>query len=203
MSDFTPSQKTPHCFRLVLDNMGGLFSAPPADPFATGACEILGRAGVDYLHARVKQHWPRTPRFSQIILQLPASALPNEPAALEQLAAETRIALQRYCTEQESTGRMARRLTVRTAMRQTIWAMVLTLFALAFAVAVVNGWPAALLPFVRGILAIVLLLAASLAIWDALDALLFQWAPFIIESHAYRTLARMQIAIEADPAQHN
>lgn len=111
------------------------------------------------------------------------------------------MALQRYCTEQESAARQARRLTVRIAMRQTIWAMALMVFALAFAVAVINGWPAALLPFVRGVLAIVLLLAASLAIWDALDALLFQWAPFVIESHAYRTLARMQIAIEADPAQ--
>ena len=203
MSDSTsPPQASPE-FHLALHDANALFTAPAANPFATDACEILGCTGVDYLHARVKAHWPRPPRFTQIILQLPAVTVPSEPAALEQVATQMQTALQRYCAEKETAVRDARKLTVRMALRQTLWAMLLTLCAVGFAVAVANGWPAILPPFMRGVLAIVFLLAASLAIWDALDALLFQWAPFAIDSRAYRTLARMQIVIEPNPPRQN
>ncbi len=203
MPGSTTSPQASARFHLVLPDIGGLFIAPAVNPFAAGACEILGRTGVDYLHACVKEHWPRSPQFAQIALHIPATTLPGEPAALERLTAQTQSALQRYCAEEETAARDARKLTVRTALRQTFWALLLTGLAIAFAVAVANGWPEILSPFVRGVFAVLFLLAASLAIWDALDALLFQWVPIVIDSGAYRALARMQIVIEADPAQEH
>jgi hypothetical protein len=49
----------------------------------------------------------------------------------------------------------------------------------------------------RGILTILAVYAASLAIWDSLDSLLFDWAPFVRDNATYRLISELEIGLEA------
>lgn len=192
-NDIAPSL---HAFRLTLSQVNDLFNAPAANPFAGGESEVLGVTGVDYLHRRLKRPWPRSADITQLVLVLPAQTLPADPGARMQLAAETERALQHLCTAKIATNQHARRVAMRTSGRQLLASLLWMFVAIGLTVAVANGWLSILPPFVQGVVVVLGMLAASLAIWDSADALFFRWAPFEIDNRAYRTMANLQVQIE-------
>lgn len=182
-------------FTLALSAIDNFFNAPDADPFGAGDSEVLGQAGIVYVHDRIKRIWPRTPRLDKLVIQLPQSAVPDEPSARDQLQTQVQDALQRYCVEKESATNAERALNGSIARRQTVISALFIVLALVLMIAVLYGRLDSLSPFVRGVLAIVPLFVASLAIWDALDALFFQWVPAAVATRAYRALGKSSVLI--------
>ena len=43
--------------------------------------------------------------------------------------------------------------------------------------------------------------AASLAIWDALESLLFDWTPFAVDNLAWQWISRLEVRIVLQPEQ--
>lgn len=182
--------------RLPLSQVANLFNAPSADPFAGGESEVLGVAGIDYLHRRLKRPWPWSLDVAQLVLMLPEQTLPDGSDTRLRLAAEIQSALQHRCTAKIAANQRARRVAMRASGRQLLASFLWTVVAIGLTVAVANDRLSILPPFVQGVVVVLGLLAASLAIWDSADALFFRWAPFEIDNRAYRTMANLQVQIE-------
>lgn len=185
-----------HALHLTLSQVDNMFKAPAVDPFSASESEVLGVAGIDYLHQRLKRPLPQAVDITQLVLVLPAQTLPNAPGERVQLASDTEIALQRLCAARIAANQRARRVAMRASGRQLLAALLWTVFAILLAVAVINGQLAIVPPFVQGVAVVLGLLAASLAIWDVADALIFQWTPFAIDNRAYRVMVNLAVKIE-------
>ena len=195
MANTTNSPEPDGQVSLAINELAHLFNAPPVDPFTGGEAEVIGRAGLVLLQQRLKQAWPRPVSITQVVVRLPADRLPQEPAALKELTVQTEAAIRRYCAAQIAANEQARRLAFKVSLRQTILVAVFSLLTLAYGYALLNGQLTLLSPIMQGVIFIVALLAASLALWDALDALLFQWAPFVLDNRAYAALARCAVTL--------
>ena len=175
---------------LQLRRIDELFNAPDANPFSSREMDVLGESGFDLLWKRMVRRWPRRPDLQQVIVQLPPEQL--TPA----LADTTRVAWQRYCASKIESNRQQRRLTTRKALRLWGYAGLILLFALVliflFYVAPLQFLPG----WLRGILSILAVYAFALANWDALDSLLFDWAPFVRDNTTYRLISALDIRFE-------
>jgi hypothetical protein len=175
---------------LQLHSIDELFNAPNCDPFSTRAIDVLGEAGIDVLWKRMVQRWPRRPDLQRVVVQLPPDQLTSE------LVATTRAAWQRYCVAQIEHNRQQRRFTTRKALRLWGYAGLILLFALALMFLFFAG-PLQFLPeWLRAVLSILAVYAFALANWDALDSLLFDWAPFVRDNATYRLISALDIRFE-------
>ncbi len=180
-------------FILPVQRIDELFNAPASDPFSDRPLEVLGEAGFDHLWKRMVRHWPRKADLQRVIVQLPPDQI--TPA----LTDSTRTAWQRYCAAQIEKNRQKRRLDTRKALRLWAYAGVILLFALAFIALMFLG-PLSVLPeWLRAVLALLGIYAFALANWDALDSLLFDWAPFVRDNTTYQLIASLDLIIEPQP----
>ncbi len=175
---------------LQLRRIDELFNAPDADPFSSREIDILGESGFDLLWKRMVRPWPRRPDLQRVIVQLPLDQLTPT------LAETTRAAWQRYCTAKIENNQQRRRLTTRRGLRLWGYAGLILLFALVliflFYVAPLQFLPG----WLRGILSILAIYAFAVANWDALDSLLFDWAPFVRDNTTYRLISALDIRFE-------
>jgi len=175
---------------LPLRHIDELFNAPDANPFSSRELDILGEAGFDALWKRMVRRWPQRPDLQRVIVQLPPDQLTPD------LAETTRTAWQRYCAAKIEENRQQRRFITRKALRLLGYSALITVFALALMFVFYVG-PLGFLPgWLRGILTILAVYAASLAIWDSLDSLLFDWAPFVRDNTTYRLISLLDLRIE-------
>mgnify|MGYP006974891759 CR=1 FL=1 len=125
-----------------------------------------------------------------LVIQLPPDQI--TPA----LAETTQAAWQRYCAAKIESNRQRRRLTTRKALRLWGYAGLILLFALAliflFYVAPLQFLPG----WLRAILSLLAIYAFALANWDALDSLLFDWAPFVRDNTTYRLISLLDLRFE-------
>ena len=175
---------------LQLRRIDELFNAPDVDPFSSRAIDVLGEAGFDVVWKRMVRRWPQRPDLQRVIVQLPPDQLRPD------LAETTRTAWQRYCAAKIEDNRQQRRFITRKALRLLGYSALITVFALALMFVFYVG-PLGFLPgWLRGILTILAVYAASLAIWDSLDSLLFDWAPFVRDNTTYRLISLLDLRIE-------
>jgi hypothetical protein len=175
---------------LQLRHIDELFNAPDADPFSSREIDILGEAGFDVLWKRMVRRWPQRPNLQRIIVQLPPDQLTPS------LAETARAALQRYCAAKIEDNRRQRRFITRKALQMLGLSALVLLFALALMFLFYAG-PLEFLPgWLRGILTILAVYAAALAIWDALDSFLFDWAPFVRDNATYRLISAIEVVVE-------
>jgi len=175
---------------LQLQRIDELFNAPDADPFSSRAIDVLGEAGLDVVWKRMVRRWPQRPDLQRVIVQLPPDQLRPD------LAETTRAAWQRYCAAKIEDNRQQRRFTTRKALRLWGYAWLILLFALALMVLFFAG-PLQFLPeWLRAILSILAVYAFALANWDALDSLLFDWAPFVRDNTTYTLISALDIRFE-------
>ena len=175
---------------LQLQRIDELFNAPDADPFSGREIDVLGEAGFDVLWKRMVRRWPQRPDLQRVILQLPSDQLTPD------LAGTARTALQRYCAAKIEDNRQRRRFITRQALRLLGYSALILVFALALMVAFYVG-PLGFLPgWLRGILTILAVYAASLAVWDSLDSFLFDWAPFVRDNATYRLISAIEVVVE-------
>ncbi len=175
---------------LQLRRIDELFNAPDADPFSSREIDILGEAGFDVVWKRMVRRWPQRSELQRVIVQLPPDQL--TPA----LAETTRAAWQRYCAARIESNRQRRRLTTRKALRLWAYAGLILLFALVL-IFLLYVAPLQFLPgWLRAILSILAVYAFALANWDALDSLLFDWAPFVRDNTTYTLISALDIRFE-------
>ena len=178
---------------LQLQRLDELFNAPEADPFSSREIDVLGEAGFDVVWKRMVRRWPQRSNLQRVVVQLPPDQLTPD------LAETTRTAWQRFCAAKIEDNRRQRRSTTRTALRLVGYAGLITAFALALMFVFYVG-PLGFLPgWLRGILTILAVYAASLAIWDSLDSLLFDWAPFVRDNTTYTLISALDLRFEAQP----
>jgi hypothetical protein len=180
---------------LCLARLEDLFQAPPANPFSAHAVEILGESGVDYLRHRYLARRRRRGAPMQLQIRIPLALEESGAVHLEQQGAAVRAALRRFSAQQVDRNRQMRRLAFVNARRELLIAAAVTGAALAllifFAVLSPTGTTAILL----GALTILAVFAASLAIWDALESLFFDWTPYTLENQAYEWLGSLTVQI--------
>jgi hypothetical protein len=175
---------------LQLWSIDELFNAPDVNPFSSREIDVLGEAGVDVLWKRMVKRWPQRSDLQRVIVQLPPDQLTPD------LAKTARMALQRYCAAKIEDNRRQRRFITRKALRLLGYSALILLFALALMFLFYVG-PLQFLPgWLRGILTILAAYAASLAIWDSLDSLLFDWAPFVRDNATYRLISAIEVIVE-------
>ncbi len=175
---------------LQLRRIDELFNAPDANPFSSREIDILGEAGFDVVWKRMVRRWPQRSELQRVIVQLPPDQL--TPA----LAETTRAAWQRYCAARIESNRQRRRLTTRKALRLWAYAGLILLFALVL-IFLLYVAPLQFLPgWLRAILSILAVYAFALANWDALDSLLFDWAPFVRDNTTYTLISALDIRFE-------
>jgi hypothetical protein len=178
---------------LQLQRVDELFNAPGCDPFSSRAIDVLGEAGFEVVWKRMVQRWPQRSDLQHVIVQLPPDQLTPD------LAESTRTAWQRYCAAKIEENRQRRRLTTRKALQLVGYAALIAAFAVALIFVFYVG-PLAFLPgWLRGILTILAVYAASLAIWDSLDSLLFDWAPFVRDNATYTLISTLDLRFESQP----
>lgn len=176
---------------LQLRRIDELFNAPDADPFSSREIDVLGEAGFDVVWKRMVRRWPRRPDLQRVVVQLPPDQL--TPA----LAETTRTAWQRYCAAKIEDNRQQRRFITRKALRLWAYAGLILLFALVL-IFLLYVAPLQFLPgWLRGILSILAIYAFALANWDALDSLLFDWAPFVRDNATYRLISALDLRFES------
>ena len=176
---------------LQLRRIDELFNAPDADPFSSREIDVLGEAGFDVVWKRMVRRWPQRSDLQRVIIQLPPDQLTSD------LAETTHAAWQRYCAAKIESNRQRRRFTTRKALRLWGYAWLILLFALVLMFLFFAG-PLQFLPaWLRGILTILAIYAFALANWDALDSLLFDWAPFVRDNTTYRLISLLDIRFES------
>lgn len=190
---------------LHLNHADEMFNAPDANPFSTREVEILGEAGIDRLQKQVQQRWLRRPQFTRLTLRLP----PDQIAADADSVTQMRAAIQRYCEAQIERNRVQRRRATQIGLRQLVIALIILLFDAALIYWLVSaatadadaGGISGVLPgFVSGVLIVLALFAGSLAIWDAIESLAFNWVPFVLDDASYRTISAMEVVVEPSEA---
>jgi hypothetical protein len=175
---------------LPLRRLDELFNAPDANPFSSREMDILGEAGFEVVWKRMVRRWPQRSDLQRVIVQLPPDQLTPE------LAETTRAAWQRYCAARIEDNRQRRRFITRKALRLWGYAGLILLFALVLIFLFFAG-PLQFLPeWLRAILSILAIYAFAVANWDALDALLFEWAPFVRDNTTYRLISALDLRFE-------
>jgi hypothetical protein len=175
---------------LQLQRIDELFNAPDRDPFSGRAIDVLGEAGFDVVWKRMVRRWPQRSDLQRVIVQLPPDQLTPD------LAETTRAALQHYCAAKIEENRQQRRLTTRKALRLWGYAGLILLLALVL-IFLLYVAPLQFLPgWLRALLSILAVYAFALANWDALDSLLFDWAPFVRDNTTYRLISVLDIRFE-------
>ena len=199
MSEQTAPAAAGQTMTLALNRMSELFSAPDINPFSTKPVDLRGESGLAYLHRRARLRWLRSFSATQLTLQLPADELPADGPAVAALAQATQAALARYCQAQvrhnEQTWR-GERANLRQQLR-VVLPVALVSFALLLVILTGVLLPDRLL--LQGVLIVVTLFAASLALFDVLTGIFFGWVPYAMDNRSYTVLGNLEVTIEVLP----
>jgi hypothetical protein len=178
-----------------LNHIDELFSAPSSDPFSPHEVDILGQSAMDCIANRVTRIWPRRPNAVHMTLQIPADQITPD------LKEDTRIAVQRYCTNRIESNQFQRGIVVQNSRRQFLGAMIGFLAALvAIALLAIN--PFGLLPeFLRTLLSVLAFFTGAVLTFDSLGSVVFDWVPFVQDTTVYKLLREMDLTVEAQPGE--
>ena len=178
---------------LQLTHVDELFSAPEMNPFSSRELEVLGETGFAVLWKRMVKRWPRRPDLQRLIVQLPPDQLTPD------LMEATRTAWHRYCAAKIEDNQRQRSFITRKALRLWGYAGLVLLFALGMMLLFFAG-PLQFLPSsLRALLSLLAVYAFAIANWDALDSLLFDWAPFVRDNATYQLIDDLEIILEPWP----
>ena len=184
---------------LALNRLSELFCAPEINPFSSKPVDLRGESGLAYLHRRVRQRWLRSFPATQLTIQLPAEEMPANGPAVAALAQATQAALARYCQAQVRHNEQTWHGELKHLRRQLWVALPIALLSFALLLVTLTGVLLPDHPHLQGVLIVVTLFAASLALFDVLTGILFGWTPYAMDNRAYRLLGSLRINIEVLP----
>lgn len=178
-------------FVLELNTLGELFDAPDLDPFKPRVMDALGIAGIEHVQKSVQHTWPRKPSFERIVLKLPADQITPDAEAKAQTA------IQRYCDAQLEKSQLLYGQAMRVSKRQSAIALILLVFVVLALAWIANTSFTGLLGFMMGIMAILIVVAFSLAMWDAVQSIFFTRGPFRQDDAILRVIRAMRVSVTA------
>lgn len=181
---------------LALNRIDELFCAPEINPFSTKPVDLRGESGLAYLHRRVRLGWLRSVSAARLTIQLPAEALLADGPAVTQLAQATQTALRRYCQEQVRHNEQTRRGELALLRRQLRVVLPVALVSFALLLIILTGVLLPDRPLLQGVLIVVTLFTASLALCDVLTGIFFGWVPYAMDNRSYRLLSNLEVEIE-------
>ena len=184
---------------LALNRLSELFCAPGISPFSTKPVDLRGESGLTYLHRRVRQRWLRTFPATRLTIQLPAEAIPADGSAVVELVQATQAALRRYCQEQVTHNEQTLRGEMALLRHQLRVVLPVTLVSFALLLATLTGELMPNHPMLQGVLIVVTLFAASLALFDVLTGIFFGWVSYAMDNRSYAMLGNLEVAIEVLP----
>jgi hypothetical protein len=179
---------------LQLQRVDELFNAPESNPFSSRELDVLSEAGFDLLWKQMVRRWPRRSTLRRVNVQLPPDQISPD------LTEATRAAWHRYCAAKIEDNQQRRSLITHKALRLVGYSLLVLVFALVLLFLFYAG-PLQFLPgWLRGILSILAVYAFSLALWDSLDSLIFDWAPFVRDNATYQLIDNLEVVVEPWPA---
>ena len=109
----------------------------------------------------------------------------------------TQTALRRYCAEQVAHNQQSLRYESSVLWRQLLIVLPVSLLAIVLLLAIVTGMLTPDRPYMQGVLMIVTLFVASIALWDVVQGLCFGWIAYAIDNSSYRMLGNLEVTIVA------
>ncbi len=176
---------------LKLNTIDELFNAPDINPFSEREIDVLGEAALlraaRQMLARRVRHW----HAARLVIQLPPDQLTPD------LQAQTRAAVQRFCTAKiEDNGLTIRLSRVRSAIGLAA-VTIISVVVIAVALLLFNTILAGQAGTDVGALA-----AASISVfvwvilWNPMDKLLFDWVSPALENRVLRGIMNMELVVE-------
>ncbi len=176
---------------LKLNAIGELFNAPDINPFSKNAVDVLGEAAlmhaVRQMLARRIRHWHE----ARLVIQLPPDQITPD------LQAQTRAAVQRYCTAKIADNRLTIRLSrVRSAIG-LVMVTIISVVVMGVAWLLFNTIFAA-----QADTTVSALVFASISVfvwvilWDPMEKLIFDWVSPSLENRTLRGIMGMELVIE-------
>ena len=190
---------TEQTLSLALNRLSELFCAPEINPFSIKPVDLRGESGLTYLHRRVRQRWLRSVPAARLTIQLPAEEMPADGSAAAELVQATQAALRRYCQEQVTHNEQALRGEMALLQHQLRVVLPVTLVSFALLLVTLTGVLTPDHPVLQGVLVVVTLFAASLALFDVLTGIFFGWVPYAIDNRSYHLLGNLEVTIEVLP----
>ena len=184
---------------LALNCLSELFCAPEINPFSTKPVDLRGESGLAYLQRRVRQRWLRSFAATRLTIQLPAEEMPADGPTVTQLAQATQAALRRYCQEQVRFNEQTRRGELALLRRQLRVVLPVALLSFALLLVTLTGVLMADRPLLQGVLIVMTLFTASIALCDVLEGIVYGWVPYAIDNRSYRLLGNLEVTIEVLP----
>ena len=176
---------------LKLNTIGELFNAPDVNPFSDNTIDVLGEAAllnaVRQMLARRIRHWHE----ARLVIQLPPDQITPD------LQAQTRAAVQRYCTAKIADNRLTIRLSrIRSALGLAIVAII-SVVVMGVAWLLFNTLFAA-----QADTTVAALIFASISVfvwvilWDPMEKLIFDWVTPALENRTLRGIMGMELVVE-------
>ena len=184
---------------LALNCLSELFCAPEINPFSTKPVDLRGESGLAYLHRRARQRWLRSFAATRLTIQLPAEEMPADGPTVTQLAQATQAALRRYCQEQVRFNEQTRRGELALLRRQLRVVLPVALLSFALLLITLAGLVMSDRPLLQGVLIVMTLFTASIALCDVLEGIAYGWVPYAIDNRSYRLLGNLEVTIEVLP----
>ena len=177
---------------LKLNTIGELFNAPDVDPFSEDAIDVLGEAALPHaarqMLARRIRHWHE----ARLVIQLPPEQITPD------LQAQTRAAVQRFCTAKIADNRLTIRLSrVRSAIGLAV-VTIISLLALAVTWLLFRAVPGmqadnTTSTLVTGFVCVFI----WVILWDPMEKLIFDWVTPAMENRILRGIMGMELVVEA------
>ena len=178
---------------LKLNAVDGLFNSPDVNPFVENGIDVLGEAALPYavrqMLARRIRHWHE----ARLVIQLPPDQITPE------LQAQTRTAVQRYCTAKIEDNHLTIRLS---RIRSAIGLIIVTIISIAVIVVawlLFNTVLAALSDTIGVVVAASISVFVWVILWDPLEKLLFDWVTPTLENRTLRGIMSMELVVEPWP----
>lgn len=181
----TPTTRTNERIELHLKTIGDLFSAPDGDPFDP---DFLDVSGVDEL---VNVLTPRRLKGKpEIVLYLPPDQITPS------LEGETEAALDRFLTRRNRFAHNQVLAMRRQGIRSLVYALVLTVVVLIpLGLAYTLNWP----QIVQILTYAIFLVVGWVAMWCAVEYLLFDWIASQRQANVYDYIRRGTVHILPEP----
>ncbi len=174
---------------VVVDTPDLLFNAPDINPFSENVLEILGVSGLTYIMSQLQAH-RRDWKSTRLVIRMPSDQITP--------GFELRVtnALRRYCrTKIEDNTIEIHRIRVRSSIGLGILlAVVAVLIIVAYLLftGVLAGAPQA----AQVTVAFIISLFAWVALWDPLEALLFNPLELMRENYILRRVGQLGVVVE-------
>lgn len=175
---------------LKLNSIGELFNAPDVNPFTENEIDVLGEAALPHavrqMLARRIRHWHE----ARLIIQLPPDQITPD------LQAQTKAAVERYCTARIEDNRLTIRLSrVRSAFGLAM-VTIISVVVIAVAWLLFNTIFAALPDEVGVVVAASISVFVWVILWDPMEKLLFDWVTPALENRHLHGIMDMDLVVE-------